>query len=696
MAIDPSFFRYLQHFGATVQVAALHDHPQATGVVALRHDVDHDLDVALEVAYWEHEQGHRASYYVLPTAGYWDDDPALIDKCLQLQDYGHEVGLHVNILAEWFAGQTSDPATRLTEQLARLRDGGVTVRGLAAHGDRLCYEHSVANDWCFAELRPVNPMESEDYRTAEGPPDPNGSRFVRYPTGHQVRRPDGTVFPLWSISLREHAIDYDAWHTRFDRYFSDSGGTWARTPDPIYADAGHERWQVLMHPIHWRGEPKIYFFLSTARSGSKWLSEVLNVATPLRARHEYILNQAFHRGESAEKATGANFRDLENDSGRLKALITEAWTEIGELKSDYAEVNVYLERFLPLLRTHFPSAAYVHLHRNPAEVVRSLMNREWYDTPEDRRHPRLARIGRASMTQFERVCHYIADVNGRLHRECDFEVRQDQLTSGLDSLAASLGRIGIPLHLRLATSFIGRVINANRNNAFPSYRHWTAAQKQLFAQILGPSLVDLGYAGDHGRFFRVARHHLHGWIYRVWRGINELFTRTKLELVLVSSLTADFVQHMRAENCVLEQVAPQGGTIRQPSDTKAYATLGGSGWHKTVSESGHASGWAANREYYVAGAIQAEIDAAGRIGVFGLSYGADGKWIHRRRLGAMNRSRRHLVFAFATHPDAVRFDIALKLLPTDAPVEVRLREVSLTLKPHRTRKRIAGLRDRAV
>lgn len=667
----------MDHFGTTVPVVELHERADGRGLVALRHDVDHDIDVALEVACLEHERDVRASYYLLPTAGYWND-PALIEKCLQLQDYGHEVGLHLNVLAEWLSGSTDDPDGRLAEQLAQLRDGGVWVRGVAAHGDRLCYEHGVANDWCFAELRPENPSKTEDGRTAEGPRDPARRHRLRYPPDHLVRRPDGATFALWSMSMRAHGLAYHAWHTRFDRYFSDSGGAWTRTPDPLTVSRGDARWQVLMHPIHWRGPPRVYFFLAPARSGSKWLSKVLDAATPLRARHEYILNQPFHRGECPEKPTGADFRELEADAKRVEASLADAWSEIGEMPCDYAEVNVYLERFLPRLRTYFPEASTVHLRRHPADVVRSLMTRDWYDTPEDRAHPPLPGHAAGAPTQFERVCHYVADVDARLAEGCAQSVRLEHLTRDVESLVDALRRIGIVAHPRLAAPWIGTVVNAGSAEGFPPYKQWTGAQKDQFTEICGPSVAALGYSWDYGRapILRLGR--------RLLRWIEGRMAPDKPEKTLVSTLDPGVLSRARAVNCAIAvSAAPGRATIRRLERARnAHVTLGGSDWHSALTVDGRESGWATAFGYYVGGRIRGEVRGSGRLGVFGLSYGADGRQLHRRKLGSLDAGRGEMTFAFAPRPDARRFDIALYLSHANAPDEARLRDVVLTMKPH--------------
>ena len=254
-SISAKYKNYLRAFGATVPVSTMAGDPGSADLVALRHDVDYDIDIALEMASVEHNLGKRATYYVLHTAPYWDD-PKLVEKCLKLQDMGHEVGLHTNVISEWAAGKIESIEGRLAQLLGLLRKGGVTVTGMAAHGDRLCYETGFINYWCFSELRPDDPAADQDGRTAEGLRDPNSARCVTYPRDHTLVRADGATFPLWSISMKNLGIAYDAWHLRFDRYFTDSGGSWSRSTDPIEADLSSGRHQILVHPIHWSRRDK--------------------------------------------------------------------------------------------------------------------------------------------------------------------------------------------------------------------------------------------------------------------------------------------------------------------------------------------------------------------------------------------------------------------------------------------------------
>ena len=495
MALSNEFYKYIEHFGETVPMSVLHKFPKKKGCIALRHDVDHNIDIALEMAYHENKIGAKATYFLLPTAHYWHDDE-LIEKCLQLQDYGHEVGLHVNILAQWVSGETDDPEKTLNEQLNRLRNGGIHVTGIAAHGDRRCYEHNFSNYWCFNELRPNDPFLFESGRSAEGLVVGQPNYQLLYPKENNLVRFDSLNFPLWSISMRKFKLDYHAWHVPHDRYFSDSGGGWLRTANPLNYKLDNERWQVLMHPIHWRIQGRHYFFLSTARSGSFWLSEVLNRATPLKARHEYILNQDYHRGATTYKNT-SYFKSLEENPKLVTKLFRDAWEEIDLIQDDYAEINVYLASFINELKNKFPEAIFIHLHRHPAQVIRSLMDRDWYDTPEDHTHPSLINCDIKKLSQFERVCKYVNQTNEILLMACDKRVGLEDLNKNIDSLKRRLEFLEIPFHARLGSKFVNKVLNSSSKRDFETPNQWTLDQKIAYDRLVGDVTKVMGYVPFH-------------------------------------------------------------------------------------------------------------------------------------------------------------------------------------------------------
>ena len=280
--ISSRYQTYLEHFKRTVPLCEFHADKDGNNLVGLRHDVDHDLDMALEMSYWESEAGIRSSYFLLPTATYWQEK-GFVEKALQIQDFNHEVGLHVNIISQWMEGLIDDALDGIREQIQTLRQSGIRLTGMSSHGDRLCYEKNFLNYWLFEELRPADHENNETGRNAEGIFALPREKAIAYPGAHQLVRKDGNRLSLWSVPMQSLELQYDAVHLPCDTYFTDSGGGWQRSSDPLEHDLSNGRHQILIHPEYWRGSKKTYFFLSTARSGSLWLSEVLKKATPFPA-----------------------------------------------------------------------------------------------------------------------------------------------------------------------------------------------------------------------------------------------------------------------------------------------------------------------------------------------------------------------------------------------------------------------------
>lgn len=493
MSLNPDLFRYFDHLGPTVPLRDLHRGWWRRNIVALRHDIDHDLDLALEVAHHEHQCGMRATYFLLHTHDYWND-PAFMAKCRQLQAYGHEIGLHANVLTEWFAGACDDLDERLDALLTPWRDAGIEVVGTSAHGDRAAYEHGFINYWIWRQLKPRDPSAHETGRTGEGVRADDPAWQIAYPKDGILRRSDGATLPLWSVSLKRHGLTYDARHLRTRGYWSDSGGSWKRTGDPIDVDLRRGRHQVLIHPHWWRGERRTVFCLSTARSGSTWLAQFVDRATSASGLHEYTLN---HRRDGdimvADKRTNDDLPHLIADRAEASSLIRQAITRHGQQRGDVFEANVYLQAFLPELQTLAPDAPIVHLHRDARDVVRSLIDRGWYDTPDDPRRQRIPIDGWDDLCQFERTCWYVRHVNEQIRPFAINRLAFERMTTDLAYLVSFLQTLGLVVHPMLAADAFEDVVNATTTRRFPHPDDWTETQNATFERICGGVQRALGY-----------------------------------------------------------------------------------------------------------------------------------------------------------------------------------------------------------
>ena len=631
MTFSAELFAVLAHLGPTRPVVELLG--DAPDVVALRHDVDHDLDVALELAAWEHRRGQRATYFLLPTAAYWSST-GFAEKVRQLHDYGHEVGLHLNVLAEWTAGGV-DVRARLDEELAVLRGCGVDVVGVSAHGDRLCYEHGFSNAWLLSDLRPDDPAALAGL-SAEGVPSPTASFQLPAPPPDGILRVEGRVQPLWSVHLADAGLRYEAVHTAADAYYTDSGGRWTRSPDPRDHDLSRGRHQVLVHPEHWRGAPRQWFVLSTARSGSKWMATVLDAASSASADHEFTLNHRLEPDGSvrAEHRTGAGFVELQRRADEARQLIAEARAVRDDAGVDHVEANVYLAHFLDELRAVHPDAVLVHLRRDPREVVRSLLERDWYDTPEDDRHPVVDVRGWDGMSQLERCCWYVRRTNEVLVGACHLSIALEDATRDPGSLVDVWSRAGVAVHPRLLQPLVDQRVNAQRDRWLGSLADWSPDADATLAAILGKADADrTATAGTDG----------------ATAAFTAAFTVAS-EVTPIFDLS-DGAARLAHLGCDVD-VGGDQLRIRPHGDRHAHVLLGGGTW-KRVSPDG---GWVVSPGAYVRlGLDVAPLD--GTATAFALSYDAGGDLVHTRRLGPLKEGR--VTFAFRPRAHASRWNVAL-------------------------------------
>jgi hypothetical protein len=210
--------RFLDRLGDR-DVVTLREFAQGEGDLALRHDVDSSLESALELGRLEREHGFVATYFVLHTAPYWRRED-LVVRLRGLQDLGHEVGFHHDLLTvERVEG--GDAGEVLERELGRVRAGGIDVVGAAAHGSPWCHRLGFHNNYVFCGWdEPVPGFPAMEVR----------------------RKLDPAAFGL----------EYEAYHLGEDAYASDSRFKGRRRwhPRALELEPGR-RTIVLTHPCHW-------------------------------------------------------------------------------------------------------------------------------------------------------------------------------------------------------------------------------------------------------------------------------------------------------------------------------------------------------------------------------------------------------------------------------------------------------------
>jgi hypothetical protein len=204
-------------------------------VIGLRHDVDDNpgsFETALQMAEWEFEHGYSSTYFLLHGSQYWTADNLV--RATQFEELGHEVGIHVNALAEALRLRRS-PDWILCEALGDLRSVGLRIEGCAAHGDPWCYRNRAGT----GEVDFVNDeMFVESGRPSLGPPD------------REISEGNCTV-KIEPRPRSDYHLSYDASWLRRGNYLSESGGRWSQPFDDVVRWFGTGQLHVLVHPDWW-------------------------------------------------------------------------------------------------------------------------------------------------------------------------------------------------------------------------------------------------------------------------------------------------------------------------------------------------------------------------------------------------------------------------------------------------------------
>ncbi len=185
--------------------------PKNSEYLAIRHDVDHRLDLALKMARIEREEGIRSTYYLLPPGDYNSPrnyygsivdgqiyaSAELAEGALELQSLGHEVGLHNDFLQ--LSTLLRRPVAQLIrEEIAYFASIGVAVTGSASHGSAFARKHGFTNYEIF--------VETKERRIARA-----------------VDLGEHGSFELFSIPMAEAGLSYEAYWVPRQVYISDTG-----------------------------------------------------------------------------------------------------------------------------------------------------------------------------------------------------------------------------------------------------------------------------------------------------------------------------------------------------------------------------------------------------------------------------------------------------------------------------------------
>jgi hypothetical protein len=249
------------------------------------------------------------------------------------------------------------------------------------------------------------------------------------------------------------------------------------------------------------------FVLSTGRTGTETMAALLSLARNVVSLHEPL-----------PKLYGFSRIAYEHFSDPVaQEMLTEVFSSLREellnmsLESGlgYVETSPQVTFFAPAIFAACPNARFIHLVRDPREVVRSGMRRKWFDGHMSDKYritplvnsPAASRWG--SYNPFQKILwlwsetnqwisHFLAALPPQnkvmLHSEDVFSGDPDtihKLFDFINSPAPSNEQI---------KRLLGKKLNAQTSGTFPTSSNWTSEMQRDLKNIAGETALKLGYS----------------------------------------------------------------------------------------------------------------------------------------------------------------------------------------------------------
>jgi hypothetical protein len=253
-------------------------------------------------------------------------------------------------------------------------------------------------------------------------------------------------------------------------------------------------WITHKKADEWIENKKIFFILATGRSGTQFLSSLLNKSPGAYVVHEPVredfrsYEEVFYNEKKAHKYI-QGFRKKEiYDRAREREIHT------------YGEVNSVLRRHCNALKKSFPNAQIFHLIRDGRDVVRSSMSRGTMLA----NHPSTQKIRPTpespwkdkwnSMTQFEKICWYWDVENCYLNESIKKTLQFEKLISSYEYFKEHLLD---PLEFKISKETWQKEVHSPKNitsqYTIPHWSEWDKREMDAFNEICGDTMRANGY-----------------------------------------------------------------------------------------------------------------------------------------------------------------------------------------------------------
>lgn len=243
------YYDLLMALKENFKIKRLQDYTSSSkNVCFLRHDIDwaSEIPMTMAMAQIEAKHGISSTFYVLNTSDYYRKGN-FVEMCTELQNMGHEVGLHNNILTKSIKTKVL-PHVILESELTFLRNQEINIKGTSAHGDPLCRRLNYMNYEIFKQCVPSYRKKRESLRG----------------------------IPLHSLDLNDYGL-YEAYFLPRDFYITASWGMWRSIAH------GDE-----LHPLYKNGNAKRQILSNEAKKYAPVINNIIEYVSMLGSQQKTI------------------------------------------------------------------------------------------------------------------------------------------------------------------------------------------------------------------------------------------------------------------------------------------------------------------------------------------------------------------------------------------------------------------------
>lgn len=259
----------------------------------------------------------------------------------------------------------------------------------------------------------------------------------------------------------------------------------------------------------WRNTDCV-FVLSTGRTGTATLAELLDLSPEIEAYHEPPPNMIKERQSAFHEVASNPDKYVRIFVRARSGLIAQA-----SLRNKmYAETSARLTFFAPVISQTCPNAKFIHLVRHPGAVVRSGMRRGWYDKNSRLNRYRIYPAHEDPFfaewemsSAFEKICWYWNAYNTfalRFRTTIPAErslllKAEDLFEGGMKTMRGLFDFLQVECPSQnYIEKILGEKMNRQVKGHFPAFGEWEESKYKRLHAIAGDTMAELGYSWKTG------------------------------------------------------------------------------------------------------------------------------------------------------------------------------------------------------